>query len=239
MPNPDPGKPRVVAGIILVLAIVVLPLLLLSAAGDAVPPSLGRILSLAILPAAALASWLVMRAEGTGFAGLGLGRPKHWGRSLGLGLLSGIAMLLLARILVLPLVTAVFGSYLDPAMFDQLQGNVGALLVNVLLVSWLHAALCEEIISRGFLLQRFGLLFGGGAWALGAAVVLQGVLFGLAHYPQGAAGVASTALGGILWGVTFLLVRRNLWVVVVGHAVMDTSLFGLVFLGLHRLLLPG
>ena len=51
--------------------------------------------------------------------------------------------------------------------------------------------------------------------------------------------MASTALGGILWGVTFLLVRRNLWVVVVGHAVMDTSLFGLVFLGLHRLLLPG
>jgi membrane protease YdiL (CAAX protease family) len=239
MPASDPGKPRVAAGIVLVLTIVVLPLLLLSAAGDAVPPSLSRILSLAILPAAALTSWLVMRAEGTGFAGLGLGRPKHWGRSLGLGLLAGIVMLLLARIVTLPLVTAVFGSYLDPAMFDPLRGNVGALLVNVLLVSWLHAALCEEIISRGFLLQRFELLFGGGAWALGVAVVLQGVLFGLAHYPQGATGVASTALGGILWGAIFLFVRRNLWVVVIGHAVMDTTVFVLVFLGLHRLVLPG
>ena len=42
-----------------------------------------------------------------------------------------------------------------------------------------------------------------------------------------------------LWGVIFLLVRRNLWVVVIGHAVMDTTVFVLVFLGLHRLLLPG
>lgn len=239
MPHSDTARSRALAGIVLVLAIVVLPLLLLSAAGPSVPSWLGRALSLAILPAAALTSWLVMRAEGSGFAGLGLGRPKHWGRSLGLGLLFGIVMMLFGRIVILPLVTAAFGSYLDPAMFDPLRGNVGALLVNVLLVSWLHAALCEEIICRGFLLQRFELLFGGGAWALGVAVVLQGVLFGLAHYPQGATGVATTALGGILWGVIFLLVRRNLWVVVIGHAVMDTTVFVLVFLGLHRLLLPG
>jgi hypothetical protein len=43
----------------------------------------------------------------------------------------------------------------------------------------------------------------------------------------------------VLWATAFLRLQRNLWIVVVGHATMDTMLFVLVFLGQHRLLLAG
>jgi membrane protease YdiL (CAAX protease family) len=151
-----------------------------------------------------------------------------------------VGILLAATVIITPLIVVpLVGPWLDPAMFDPLRGNLGALFVNVLVVSWLHAAVSEEIIFRGFLLQRFERALGGGTRGLGIAIVLQAALFGAAHYPQGAPGIVATSLGGLLWGAIFLWAHRSLWVCIIGHAVMDTILFLLVFLGQHRLVLPG
>ena len=68
------------------------------------------------------------------------------GRTVLLGGVAGVGVLLVATVVITPLVTWIFGGWLDPAILDPLRGQFGALLVNVLVVSWLHAALCEEIV---------------------------------------------------------------------------------------------
>ncbi len=221
------------------IAALVLPTLMLLLLQETLPAWFASAVALLTLPTAALVAIMLARAGSRGWSELGLGRPGSWSRTMALGVGAGLGILLVAALVVTPLVSAWLGPWLDPATFDPLRGQVGALLVNVLLVSWLHAALCEEIVFRGFLLQRMELAFGGRAFGLAIAVVLQAALFGLAHFPQGLPGVVATTVGGMLWGGVFLWVRRNLWVAIVGHAVMNTTMFVLVFLGQHRLLLSG
>jgi len=233
----DPTRWRCLGEAVVVIAVMALPVLLLGLLGETAPPWLSGLVMLLTLPAAGLVAWVWMRAEGTGRRGLGLGPPEGWGRTVALGVGAGLGVLLLASFVVTPLVEAMFGPWLDPAMFDPARGDLQALLVNVLLVSWLHAALFEEVIFRGFLLQRFERGFGGGPLALAAALVLQALLFGLAHAGQGMTPIVATTIGGILWGGIFVAVRRNLWVTMIGHGVMNTTLFVLVYLGQHRLIL--
>lgn len=218
------------------LLLIALPQLLLLLLGDRVPGAVGAAVGLLTLPAAAALAWWWMRAEP---GGLGLSRPASWGRTLALGIAVGLGILIVSMFAIGPVLARLFGPWLDPAAFDPLRGNLSALLVNGILISWLHAALCEEIVFRGFFLQRLEVAFGGGRAALAGGVAISSLLFGLAHYPQGPAGMLATALGGVLWATAFLGSRRNLWVTIIGHATMDTTLFVLVFLGQHRLVLPG
>jgi membrane protease YdiL (CAAX protease family) len=220
----------------LVVLVIVLPTAILATLGEAVPAAAGTVVALLTLPVAALVSWRLMRSEP---GKLGLGRPDSWGRTVALGLLVGAGVLLVATLLITPLLEAVFGVWLKAEMFDPYTGNVGALAINLLLVSWLHAAFCEEIIFRGFLLQRIEGALGSSRSALPVAIGLSSLLFGLAHYPQGVPGIIATALGGLLWAAAYLRWERNLWIVIVGHATVDTTLAVLVFLGQHRLLLSG
>jgi membrane protease YdiL (CAAX protease family) len=232
------GSPRYALEALLVIAVMVLPTVALLVWGDRLPSWIASAAALLTLPAAALSAWLLVRRGGGDRAELGLARPPDFRATLLGGVAAGTAVLLIAMLVVTPTVEALFGPWLDPEMLDPLAGNVGALLVNVLLISWLHAALCEEIIFRGFLLQRIERALGAGGSGLGGGRIVQASVFGLAHYTQGLSGVAATTVGGLLWAAVFLLCRRNLWVVVIGHGVMDTILFVLVFLGRHRLLRP-
>jgi membrane protease YdiL (CAAX protease family) len=67
----------------------------------------------------------------------------------------------------------------------------------------LTAGTCEEVLLRGFLI-RF-LHEGGLGMSLAVALVVSAMIFGLAHVYQGFKGVAGTALGGLVFGLIFLL----------------------------------
>ena len=224
--------------IAILLGVLALPVLLLSWLQPSLPPWLVQVAFLLVLPAAAGTAYWMSRSFG-GPGELGLVRPASWLGTLALGIGAGLGMLLAARLIINPLAVAIFGQWLDPTMFDPLEGQVAQLLINVVLISWVHAALCEEIIFRGFFLRWTERLLGGGTKALAVAILVQALLFGLSHYPQGPPGMMVTAMGGILWGGIFVAAGRRLWIVIVGHATFDTVLFVLVFLGQHRLFLPG
>jgi len=103
-------------------------------------------------------------------------------------------------------------------------GSSGAAQANVLLtlalVGWFAAALGEEVTFRGFILPRLAQLFGGKntAWVL--AILLQAVIFGLLH--ASSLGMVTAAIFGILYGTVFWLSGRQLWPVVIAHALPDT-----------------
>ena len=79
----------------------------------------------------------------------------------------------------------------------------------------------EETVFRGYLFERLGKLFGAGAWAKVAIVLLTSALFGLAHYPeQGLAGVQQAAIVGLVFGTIFAVTGR-IWMLIVAHAAFD------------------
>ena len=69
----------------------------------------------------------------------------------------------------------------------------------IVLVAWLAAGFGEELLWRGFLLDRLMRLPGisGRIWL---AIVIQAVLFGLPHLYQGWGGVIVTGSIGLLLG---------------------------------------
>ena len=107
--------------------------------------------------------------------------------------------------------------------FDALQGNL-PMLVGALLVVYVTASFSEEVIYRGFLMNRIAELGSGskGAWAL--AVVISSVAFGLAHFAWGPAGMVQTGFMGLALGASYLAVGRKLWVTILAHGYMDTVL---------------
>ncbi len=94
-------------------------------------------------------------------------------------------------------------------------------------VVWVGVALFEEA-SRAFLLTRLWHIWTGRG-ARWLAVALSAALFGLVHIYQGAAGVASTAIFGLVMGAYFLH-RGRLVPLVASHALYDTAwiVFGLL-----------
>ncbi len=99
-----------------------------------------------------------------------------------------------------------------------------------LAIAWSTAAVGEELLFRGFVWSRLERLVGGPHAAL-AALILQAVLFGLAHSYQGVAGVLATGGVGLILGVVRLRARGNLGPGMALHGLIDTVSLTAVFLG--------
>ena len=80
------------------------------------------------------------------------------------------------------------------------------------------AGICEETLFRGFLLHYLHVL--PFSLNLTLALLLSAIIFGLGHLYQGAGGAASTVVGGLLFGLLFLL-TGNLLLPMLLHAAMD------------------
>ena len=177
--------------------------------------NLGLIVTIAIF-------WVVSRARGSTWSDFGLGRPKSWGRTLllGVGVTVGI---IVAFILLMPLIQLAFpNAPEDQSRFDILRGNLPNLILNVV-AGWFTAGFLEELLWRGYLMNRLVDLQGKEtklAWAI--SLVGSAIVFGLGHTYQGLGGVIKITTMGLLFGASFLTVRRNLWPVVFAHAVLDT-----------------
>ena len=52
------------------------------------------------------------------------------------------------------------------------------------------------------------------------------MLFGMLHTYQGLLGVITTGVVALIFGVFFLLQKRNLWILIIVHGLIDT--FGVV-----------
>ena len=102
----------------------------------------------------------------------------------------------------------------------------------MLVLVWVLAAFGEELVYRGYVLERAATLGHRtpAAWVL--AMVVISVLFGVGHVYQGAAGVASSTFAGLYLGGLYLATRRNLWLPILTHGFSDTIAVAVIFLGL-------
>ena len=165
---------------------------------------------------------------------LGLGRPRSIAQTIAFGIAAGFAMLFFSKLLLTPVAEAITGIPRDLSAFEFVRGNLAPYL-ELMPRIWLGAAICEEIVFRGFLIGRLEAAFGGPSRiATASAVLLSSALFGFAHTYQGPTGVLITATLGLIFACVYAYGGRNLWLNIVVHGVYDTLSLGLVLTSLDR-----
>ena len=110
----------------------------------------------------------------------------------------------------------------DLSNFTAVHGNLKSTLVYVLLI-WVLAAFGEELVYRGYLMNRLAGLFRGtrAAW-IASLFVIRAVVFGCSHTGQGVTGILENVWDGLLLGAVYLACGCNLTAVIVAHGVTDT-----------------
>lgn len=115
----------------------------------------------------------------------------------------------------------------DQSRFDPLEGDL-PLFVLLVGLAWTTIAFGEELFYRAFLVSRLVDHAGLGAWA---AILLSGAAFGVVHVAEGPTGVLANGALGVLFGWIYVRSGRNLWITVVGHGLVNTLRFWLLYVG--------
>ena len=181
-----------------------------------------------VAPASALLVLVWVRWSRTPWREIGYVRPTSWIVDLAVGIAFGIAFKFLMKAIVMPLLGA---PAINPA-FHYLAGNRAALpgAVYAIIVG---AGFGEETVFRGYLFERFGKLFGAGAWARPSIVLLTSAWFGLAHYSlQGLAGVEQATITGLVFGTIFAITGR-IWIPMFAHAAFDLAALAIIYWNLE------
>ncbi len=100
----------------------------------------------------------------------------------------------------------------------------------MLALSWTVAAVGEELAFRILLMRGIAWSLGDGRGAVGIALVVQAVIFGLVHAYQGPTSVAGTVTSGLIYGALTVAARGSIWPAVIAHGTNNTigllSLYG-------------
>jgi membrane protease YdiL (CAAX protease family) len=163
---------------------------------------------------------------------MGLRRPASWPQVFLAGTGSAVAGALLSEKVISPLLLHLTGEtqprVVAPA---SLRGNLFYFLI-LLMGIWLLAALGEELVYRGYVLNRLADLFGHGKVGWGIGLIASSLMFGLGHGIGNRAFIIGSFLVGLLEGGLYLACRRNLWPSIIFHGIWDTIFLILFFLGL-------
>lgn len=159
---------------------------------------------------------------------IGYVRSENWARTVAAGIVLGVALKLLMKAIVMPLLGA------EPVnqAFRYLTGNTAA-LPGALYAVIVGAGFGEETIFRGWMFERFGKLFGSSAWAKASIVLITSVWFGLGHYSlQGLPGVQQATIFGLVFGAIFAVTGR-IWMLMVAHAAFDLTAVAMIYWNLE------
>ena len=158
-------------------------------------------------------------------ASLGLTRPKSYWRSTVFGIMGAVGMLLVLLTLLTFLVSlGMVPPIKEGATALMVSGPSLAITLTLSLVAvWINAAIGEELLFRGYMMNNVHNALGTG-WKAGLmAALIVSFVFGAVHVPsQGLYGLVATGLAGMMLGGIFLMGKRTLFPVIIVHGVVDT-----------------
>ncbi len=161
---------------------------------------------------------------------LGIRPPERPVRLLIGALLLAIAMNAFGRTFLWPTLYHVFGSR-DLSYLGPIEGNLQHVLRLMPLI-WFSAALCEEVVYRGFMQQRLERIFGNTTVGNIVAVVLTSAVFAANHAVQGTSGMIQTFIVSCALGAIFIRSRHNLLLLILMHGTWDTFSVAVMYFGL-------
>jgi membrane protease YdiL (CAAX protease family) len=180
-----------------------------------------------VLPLGGVFALLWVRLSQTPWREIGYVRPRSWIGALVFGVVLGVALKLLTKTIVLPLL----GGDTINHTYHYLVGN-GAMLPWA---AWmmLIAGFGEETVFRGFLFERLGKLLGSSVGAKISIVLITTLLFASFHYPdQGLSGVEQALVTGLAFGSVFAVTGR-IFTVMCAHAAYDLTALAIIYLNLE------
>ena len=174
--------------------------------------------------------WISLRLRRLSWRDVGFARPRRWLAALGFGVLTGLAMEAFELFVSQPLLIRLTGRKPDLSDFLALHGNAKLLLLGLAL-AWTLAAFGEEMVWRGYLMNRVAGLIGQSRAAWIISLIVVNAAFGVAHRYQGITGILDEGLMGVLLGLIYFASRRNLTSAIVAHGVADSVDLFLLFIG--------
>src|SRR5579864_5081899 len=177
-----------------------------------------------------LLGWASLRLRGLRWKDVGFARPRGWGRAILIGVLTGVCMEVLELFVTQPFLARLFHKMPDLSDFNDMVGNLKVFLIYMILL-WALGALGEEIVYRGYLMNRLAGIFRSSQTGWIVSLLAVSVVFGCGHLDQGATGMIENVWAGLLLGFLYLACGRNLTIPVIAHAVGDTLDFVLIYMG--------
>ena len=156
-------------------------------------------------------------------------RPKSWWNCIAMTLLASLVSMLISYFLLMLFRASPFGGP-DYSRFSTIRGNAKLLVVGFVVI-WSIVAFGEEIIGRGFLIDRLLVALEGAFNPPLVAIVLSAMIFGSVHFYQGLAGIVDNTCTGIIFGTLYVNQRRKLWSNVFSHGLIDSIMILIFYFG--------
>lgn len=177
-----------------------------------------------------LLGWISLRLRKAGWRDVGFGRNRSWAMTLTLGIGGGLILEGFQLLVTQPLLVRLIGKPPNLIGFRFLTGNIEVALIGIAL-AWTLAACGEELVWRGYLMNRVAGLGGYTRLAWTCSLLIVSAAFGLAHWNQGVTGEIEEGIAGFFLAVMYLRTGKNLAVPILAHGAADTLDVVLLFLG--------
>lgn len=174
----------------------------------------------------------ILQLQGSSWRSIGLAKPASWLKTAGGGVgawMAAVLIFVLTQVVIVAILTVLGQSMpeIDQSRFNPVNGNAPLFLLMVIL-AWTTIAFGEELFYRAFLISR---LVDHAAMGRGAAIILSAIIFAVVHFAEGPMGILSNGAIGVLFGWIYLRSGRNLWITVIGHGLINTFRFTLLYVG--------
>ena len=177
-----------------------------------------------------LLGWASLRLRGMRWKDVGFTRPTSWKVALLVGVLAGVFIEAFELFISQPLLARWIGKMPDLSAFSAVHGHLKTAVLYMLLI-WILAAFGEELVYRGYLVNRLARFFAFTRQAWTISLIVIAIVFGCSHIGQGATGILENIWDGLLLGAVYLACGRNLTAAIVAHGVTDTIDLLLMYLG--------
>ena len=165
-----------------------------------------------------------------GFRRIGMSKPASLSQLLVNSMLLAVCFYLASKTMLGPaakLIASHFGN--APGVTDGVDFTDWRVYLAYLGIAIFTAGFLEEILFRGYLLQRLEARLPLGAASLHVAFLISNVSFALWHGHAGLDSVIFAFLMGSLISAVFLLIGRRLWPIIIAHALYDVMVISLRF----------
>ncbi len=160
-----------------------------------------------------LITWFFSK-RGIGWKDVGLKRPANWWKAIGYFIACVVTIGVIFNFVIQPLFPHGANQIGDGSPL-----SLPEMLFRLIVIGIGTAAIGEELLFRGFLLNNINALAGSKTMGTIMAIILQALCFAVLH--SGVQGMVSAGVIGIILGVFYVLSGRNLLVVIAAHAVPD------------------